>query len=285
MRELIRRRYRHWADHSTGLGMVARRLRRRVHEFANKKVRVGNIAMLHAGRCGSTVLADLLNQHPDVRWANEPFESMKPAYYRMNPAGRARQVIADRLYREKTRFFGFDSKYLPEQHLRPELANKSPEAYVTLLEELGFRYFILLDRKNHLRRAVSVAVGDRTGQWNTSNAAEVRKARVRLDPLRFLSYGKEMPLLTYFENLDNTYAALKRRLAGQRLLELVYEEDIQRDPGVAYRKACQFIGVEPQPVRVRMQKINPEPLHALVENLDEVAAYLRGTPYEWMLGE
>ncbi len=30
--------------------------------------------MLHFGRCGSTVLATMLSQHPDVTWDGELFE-------------------------------------------------------------------------------------------------------------------------------------------------------------------------------------------------------------------
>lgn len=280
----IRRAYRYVLDESAGIGSVARGLRRWVQERANKASRQGNLVMFHAGRCGSSVLADMLNQHPDVRWANEPFEVMKPAYLRMDAGHRARHVIADRMYRQQARFFGFDVKYLPEQHLRPELANKSPAEFVALLESLGFRHYVLLNRRNHLRRAVSVAIGRTTGQWNTAGQVAA-KAAVRLDPRRFVSYGKEMPLLAYFQALDATYASVKDCLAPHACLELVYETDVQVDPRTGYRKICQLLGLAPREVQVRLKKMNPQPVSELIENLGEVQTALAGTGYEWMLRE
>lgn len=281
----LRSMFRTWAKNSTGLGVLARQVRSTIYKHTRRKHRLGNIAMLHAGRCGSSVLADLLNQHPDVRWAGELFENMLPAYYRMHSGKRAYHVIANSMYERKDKHYGFDSKYLPEQQLRPELANKTPDEYVALLEKLGFNYFILLNRRNHLRRAVSVAIGSKTGQWNTFHAHDVKKTTARLDPERFISYGKEMTLKNYFRSLDETYATLKKRLNGNNLLELSYEDDIQKDPQIAYQKTCHFLDIEPEPVTVRLQKINPQPISRLVENFEEVALSLKGTEYEWMLGE
>lgn len=268
-------------DRNVALGLFLRRVRRFADRALKGGTREGNIAMLHAGRCGSSVVADLLNQHPEVYWAGELFELMSPIYYCMDSGRRAEELIANALYRRRTRYFGFDSKYLPEQHLRPELANQSVEGYVGLLRRLGFRHFILLGRRNHLRRAVSVAIGTKTGQWNTRG--EVRRTTARIDPDRFMSYGTEMPLLHYFRSLDETHARARNALQGQRLLELGYEADIEGDPQVAYRKVCAWLDIAPRAVEVRLRKLNPLPLSDLVDNFEEVERTLRGTPYAWML--
>jgi hypothetical protein len=263
-------------------GRAYRRLRRWRDRRRNRSARVANIAMLHAGRCGSSVLADLLDQRPDFHWCGEPFEAMEPYYYRLPGAIRAHERISDVLYRHRCRYFGFDSKYLPEQHLHRDLANQTPAGYVALLERLGFTHFILVDRRNHLRRAVSVAVGTRTGLWNTTMAPRARTA-VRLDPLRFQSYGEEMPLLRYFESLERQHAVFRELLKGRRLLELCYEDDVEPDPRIGYRKTCEFLGIDALPVEVRLKRMNPWPLAELVENLDEVRSVLAGTRHAWML--
>src|SRR5688572_28775150 len=110
--EKLRHVFRDWSRNSTGLGLYARQVRTEYRRMRSRK-RVGNIAMLHAGRCGSSVLADLLNQHPDIRWGGEPFENMLPAYYRMNAKKRAYHVIKNSMYAGDIRYYGFDSKYLP----------------------------------------------------------------------------------------------------------------------------------------------------------------------------
>lgn len=262
--------------------MVIRSLRRRVHTALRRRNRVANIAMLHAGRCGSSVLADLLGQHPGFRWVGEPFENMLPAYYRMDARRRAEAVIGNSLYFRDCRYYGFDSKYLPEQHLHPDLANKTPAEYVALLDRLGFTHYILLDRRNHLRRAISLAIGTQTRLWNTDRSPP-REARARIDPGRFTSYGREMPLERYFESLEERHGEFRRLLQGHRLLELTYEDDIERDPRTAYHKTCAFLGIAPVPVEVRLQRLNRRPARELVENFDELERALRGTRYAWML--
>ena len=253
-----------------------------MHTRLRRKNRVANIAMLHAGRCGSSVLADLLGQHPGFRWVGEPFEAMLPAYYRMDPERRAEHVIGNSLYFRDCRYYGFDSKYLPEQHLHRDLGNKTPAAYIELLARLGFSHYILLDRRNHLRRAISVAIGTQTRLWNTDRPVAAG-VTVRVDPERFVSYGREMSLQQYFSSLEERYWTFADLLRGKPLLELVYEDDIERDPSVAYRKVCAFLGIEAAPVQVRLQKLNPQPIRELVANFDELAAALRGTRHAWML--
>jgi hypothetical protein len=268
-------------DRSIALGLLLRRLRRFGDRLAHAPRRVANVAMLHAGRCGSSVLADLLDQRPDFYWAGELFELMPTIYYRMEAEHRAQERIANAMYRPAEPYFGFDSKYLPEQHLHPDLANKTVEDYVALLDALGFEHFILLGRRNHLRRAVSVAVGTKTGQWNT--AGDVASTTVRLDIARFASYGARMPLVDYFQSLDVVHERVRSALRGRRLLELEYEDDIQADPRLAYDKTCAWLGLAPHEVRVRLRKINDRPLTEMLQNFSEVQAALRGTAYEWML--
>lgn len=281
MANTLRVAVRDLVDRSPALGMHLRRLRRHLQRRRLGGNRLGNVAMLHAGRCGSSVVADLLDQHPDVWWAGELFENMAPIYYRMDSAHRAEERIANAMHRVSTPWYGFDSKYLPEQHLRPELANQSIEGYVALLKRLGFDHFMLVGRRNHLRRAVSVTIGTKTGQWNT--AGEVRRVTVRLDPGRFMSYGTEMSLIDYFRSLDEIHERARRAIRSEHHLELEYESDIEKDPRVAYGRTAAWLGLRDFPVEVRLKKINTRPMRELVENFDEVAAVLRGTPHAWML--
>lgn len=269
-------------DRVPGLGRTLRRIRRYRDRAVNARGRVANVAMLHAGRCGSSVLADLLNQHPGFRWGGELFEAMSPYYYRLDSACRAEERIADAMYRGRWRYFGFDSKYLPEQHLHSDLANKTPAGYVELLGHLGFTHYILLDRRNHLKRAVSVAIGTRTQLWNTAGQVGA-KVTVRMDPERFVSYGREMTLNQYFGSLEERYSMFRGLLEGKRLLELAYEDDVEVDPKIGYDKICAFMGLEPARVQVRLKRMNPYRLPDLVENFDELERFLAGSRHAWML--
>lgn len=275
--------FKHWKQNSAYTAMWARAAQQKVYRLLHGVPTQKRIAMFHAGRCGSSVLANMLAQHPEIHWANEIFENMQPGFYRMPASNRAETRIKATIHPPEKAFFGFETKYLPEQHLREELANHSPESYVSLLQRLGFEHYILLDRSNHLRRAVSTAIGIKTNQWS-NKGKQAPVTTVTLNPEKFVSYGESMTLTKFFESLEHRYQEMKLALSKSSLLELNYEEDILPDPTIGYKKTCAFIGTDARKdVEVRLRKQNTRPLSKLVENYDDIAAYLRGTRYEWML--
>ena len=85
----------------------------------------------------------------------------------------------------------------------------------------------------------------------------------------------------YDSNMIDYIAEARQR--GERWLHLVYEDDIEQSPKVAYEKVCAFLGVEVFEVEYRLQRLNPKPLSQIIENFDEVREHLSGTRYEEML--
>ena len=51
----------------------------------------------------------------------------------------------------------------------------------------------------------------------------------------------------------------------------------------AYKRVCEFVGIEPTETIVRLKKTNPFQIEDMLENFDEVKSELKNTPYEWML--
>jgi hypothetical protein len=72
-------------------------------------------------------------------------------------------------------------------------------------------------------------------------------------------------------------------LADKDVLQLTYEDDILKDPRIAYRRVCGYLGLEPCPAFVRHARSNPFRLDEIIENYDEVKQALSGTEFEWML--
>ena len=64
---------------------------------------------------------------------------------------------------------------------------------------------------------------------------------------------------------------------------MIYEEAIEPSPQLAYHQVCESLGLESEPVRVRLERINPEPLAQLISNWDDIAALLAPTRFVWML--
>ncbi len=77
--------------------------------------------------------------------------------------------------------------------------------------------------------------------------------------------------------------AMTTLFAGHRYLEVTYEDFTSKHSETA-RRILAFLNVEEIDVRFPdMQKVIPDPVEQVVENLDELSSVLRGTPYEVFL--
>lgn len=230
--------------------------------------------MFHVGRSGSTVLADQLSQHPGLSWGNELFD---PKLHRLDAAS-ALRLLDRRMARAGGRLFGFEVKFY---HLAA--AGLDAAGLLAALDQRGFGRFVLLRRRNLLRKVVSSLVARQSGRWHLplDRAPELRPVRIDLAATRI--DGTTAPLLAILARYEAGFRELAPWLRGREVLELHYEEDISGDPGSAYRRTAAFLGLPPHPAAVRLRPTTPWPLAAVVENFDELSAHLAGTPYEWML--
>ncbi len=253
--------------------------------------------MFHMGRCGSTVLGQMLGAQGDVFWAGEIFEDMPGRYGGLADHPQAvsrilrrslaepsslRALVRPGQYPRRYRVYGFETKYLREQHLRAGWIGLDLRAYLDLLDAQGFDRFIVLHRDHHLRMLVSRAAGLAAGVWH-SRTGTAGPAQVELPVVDFAWGAWRGSLLECLRDLDAQHARLLALLDGRRVLHLSYEEHISADPAVAYRAVCDFLGLPAPPVAARLKKTNPFPLHQSVSNWDEVVGALCGTEYAWML--
>jgi hypothetical protein len=179
------------------------------------------------------------------------------------------------------RWYGFEVKPF---HFR--LIGYSSKSFVQQLDALGFEHFILLDRRNRLRKIVSSSVAHQGGgKYHARRGARVKKTRVHIDVQNVRIDFEAKPLLRYLIDYDDQVQTLEKLLEERRLLKLTYEEDVQANPKTAYARICEFLGLEPANTSVRLSRTNPFPLKELIDNLEEVQSALCGTPYEWMLSD
>jgi len=255
-------------------------------KFIHNKNRVGNVAMFHTGRCGSTVLGNLLNQNPEISWAGEVFEDMHKRYrkYRWRKE-KPLKIIEIIMYSRGCNFFGFETKSMKEQHLRPQWIDMNLIDYIGALCKLGFKHFIILRRRNYLKRAMSATVGFRSGIWHQKKGETTNPIQVNIDINNFKIGNTSKPLLQHFRDLDQHYLELNSILNENCVLNLIYEDDIQDNPIAAYNKICDFLKIESFPVEIRRKKTNPFKMYEVVQNLDEIKNTLRNTKYEWMTVE
>jgi len=244
------------------------------------------VVMLHIGRCGSTVVAKLLEQHRNIYWANELYEPIFKQWDRLNPgfteAGTMPTPPIDYLKlsicKSSAKTYGFEIK---PYHFR--LMNISFEEYIEKIEMLGFQHFILLDRKNKLRKIISSIKSKESGVYHLKKgySPNLQKIKIPLDNVEIDHESKS--LLKFIDDYINDMNAINNILKNKNILKLNYEDDIEENPINAYEKICDFIGVKKIKPTISLSKTTPFPIRDLIENYDAVVNCLNCSSHGWML--
>lgn len=240
--------------------------------------RTGNVVMLHVGRSGSTVLADMLDQHPRVywdgeiyhRWLGDRLPATDPVHY-----------LSSRMTRAGSRYYGFELKPV---HLRT--LNLELDGFMRTLNRLGFTHFVVLERKNYLRKILSSVIAHQSTVFHRAPSHRLRENSTALDVTRVEIDDTALPLLDFLAGYEEFFGTARQLLDPERTLWLTYEADIFHDPGIAYTKICSLLGIVPeQSPEIRYGKTNPFPVNQMLSNFSEVERALRDTRFEWMLYE
>jgi hypothetical protein len=253
--------------------------------------RAHNVAMFHVGRVGSMVLATMLGQHRRIYWPGEVFEKEHSRYMKAVDVGTYTlpttlptdplKILRTEMRAAGHRTFGFEMKFLEDHHLK--VIGLELEGCIDALSKLGFDRYVVLTRRNLLRRLVSGAVLRKTGQAHIPISQERQKMRFHFDLRRVPIGANYYDLVDAIKLIEEGYARLSRALIGKTICELIYEDHISNDPLVAYRKLIAFMQLEPAAPKVMFRRTNPDPLDVMIENYDEIRARLEDTPYKWML--
>ena len=250
--------------------------------FKITKNKTINIMMLHNGRCGSTVVGNLLAQNPNMHWASELYTPIIEKWKERNqqeydlakePIVENPMEILKNSMNETTKpYYGFAIKPF---HF--DIANFSAMEFLNQSFLLNFTYFILIRRKNLFRGIVSAKISEKTDVWHSC-----REDIANLKTIHLL-LNKPKPLVERIDNLERRMQEVETLLVGKKVLNLTYEDDIEQDPQKAYYSICKFVNMEPIKASINFSKTNPFPLKDVIENFAEVKATLHKTPYEWML--
>ena len=241
------------------------------------------VTIFHIGRSGSTVLGDLLNQHSAVEWLGEIHEwpefldraappgsgSELLRRLRSRLPGVTRPVVA-----VEAQFFHLHDHGIPLHTFLDELRGEFPEPAACR--------FIVLRRKNYLRKIVSSLAARQRGRWFARPGSPVPPVHLEINPERVCIDGDAQPLIDYLRDWDAQFDQLDSELATDGPLCLTYEDDIEQDPLVAYRKVCAHVGQPPEAPEVRFARTTAQPLTEIVTTLAAVRQALAGTEYAWM---
>lgn len=226
-----------------------------------------NVVMFHPGRCGSSVVAMLLNQHPKVNWIGEIFKKSYEKYPWVQKEPYSFMRFRKRICMSSV----FGMEIVTEDLFIEEVNN---ERVLKPLKKLGFEKFILLKRMNLLSRLVSSLVAEKIGKWNTKESIEAPKVEVPSSKERIMSG---------FEKYERFYSKIEKEMSPQKGIVLTYEKDVRRNPKKAHEKICKFLDLEAKEVSVETEKINKRHVTKRISNICEIKEILEGTKYEWML--
>ena len=228
------------------------------------------IVMFHEGRSGSSVLALMLHDHPKVFWAGEILKSRKVfRYQKVREAFDYRDIIQETEERTFRKCFGFEMKY---EHMRQLGITKAD--FLKSLDKLKYTHFIILTRRNSLRRITSLLIAKKAGYYRLPTDKKPEHIQVELDAA---------DLIPQFKQYTEDIAEIEKLLEGRPVLHLTYEDDIEQDPGIGYGKVIHFLNLPMQSIAPRIQRINARPPRDLILNFDEVVKSLAHTEYAWML--
>lgn len=236
----------------------------------------GNVVILHNGRSGSTLLGQMLDQHPEIFWDGETYEKQLHKRQAKSTLGFEdmwgliddRAALAELRTRMRRRAGGriFGTEL---QDYHPQMMGTEIEPYLDKMQRLGFTKFVYLQR-NYLRKIVSAATATKTGSFHVKAGRRSSATRIRLNPRRLYIGHRHTTLL----DVMREYRAFHRRtisaLGRDQVLELSYEKDIENDPGVAASKVFNHIDVEPIEPEVTLSKTTSKDLSNVVENFDEI---------------
>lgn len=238
----------------------------------------GHVLMLHNGRSGSTLLGDMLDQHPAVFWDGETIEKKLHRLHGQKGLGfeelwgemKLADGVGEVRRRMRTRAGGrlFGSEV---QDYHPLMLGSDIRTYIRQMRRLGFTRFVYLER-NYIRKIVSHAVATKRETFHVGQGENPGRTRVRINPdrlyigHRFTTLNKALRQYQQFRNeaLDE--------LRNDAVLNLSYEQDIQANPQVAAKKMCAFLDLPPHEPEIKFGKTTNRPLEDVIENFDEIAS-------------
>lgn len=255
-------------------------------EILNSLLRKQSVVVFHTGRCGSTVLGNILGDHKRIYWGGEIFKSYN------QPNNHDIETISDWIKNDMNRkvsyTYGFEIKYLPWLHLHENCLNLKIPELISLLKELNFSKFIILHRKNYLKHTISGQVGYKKQQWHSTTTTDTPD-KITLDVNSIATgfrYGIwRHSIVDLFKRIDESYDTLKNSLSSDDCLFITYEDDIEKNPIMAYNKVCDFLDLPYEKPEIKLRPTNPFSYKEIIENFQDIEIALQNTKYAWMLND
>lgn len=272
--------------------------------------------LLTTQRSGSTFIRLCLNSQPNVRCHSEIFLRKYPAadgFKSYCEANKGRRLLYYTLGKRKFAKLSYNfamkwiiNHYLDQLYNNPtfsapwkDMTTDAWKEYQTrdnldMEKSVGFQlmysqlsYYrslqgwitnrnvaiIHLIRQNVLKKLLSSTVAKKTKQYHF--APNGSRQKVFLNP---------QTIITQLNTIVSLKKEMKKKFPGNPYLEITYERFLS-DHFEESKRIFAFLGIEGAKMEFPnfLKKLNPDSLEDLVENYDEIAMLLKGTPYQKFL--
>jgi len=217
------------------------------------------------GRSGSTLLTQLLDQHPKIACDGElfGFDYATPMLFI-----RGRAVC----YCRKVGCWGFKAK---AHQVEQQFGDGSIVWYLNKMHQERWR-IIHLVRRNSLARALSVCVARNSLLWNAKTTASAPNEKYHLDPAEIINHARAH---------DNLIQAHERYLEDIPHMTVEYERDLLDNTRhqLTSDQIFQFLGLANYPIKCETQHLAARGMASYVKNSDDVITAIRESPYSHLL--
>ncbi len=256
-----------------------------------------NVFMFHFGRCGSTVLGRAISNSPGVFWHGEIFSDQVPVYEGFQELDISKKqgagfftleefleyvvvakIGAHASQGNKFLHYGCEVKsYHFECGFFKFSIDESLDALNNCFPEARF---IFLRRRNSLRRILSAIIARQTGIYHVVNPVTApNKVLIDLDNFEDADLNFRASILDVLRNsviVEERYAKAIRQING---LEIFYEDHIDGGVVKALEAISKGFSLETSDVVVDLERTNPFPLSAMIENFEELRMRLHDTEF------
>lgn len=248
------------------------------------------VVVTHLGRVGSTVVTNLLKQHPKIEWLDEFFTLS----FQRDPVGYdfTIQEMVSMVDLECTKALNSLGKVFVGHEVKPLnfFRNSSGNIvdYLKALSDDNEYTHLMLRRRNVLKRICSSHKAARLKRWHITkieNRPPDLGFLIDLDNLVDYDTGaraKTFPELIkksieFEESLIRSY-----QIMGIPYLGLFYEDDVEQNPVLAYEKIINYLGIDIAFAEPAFVKTAGDLSKDLI-NYDDVEKQLRDSEFAWML--
>ena len=237
--------------------------------------------IFHIGRCGSTLLSNILGQHPIVECRGEIFNPLMKIKLRGEPIPSIDNVLLNLRKKKNSPIQIFELKFLNDQHL--SLYKLEINQFIEIVVNNGFNRFIVLERKNYLRRMISHCISQQTSIYHLKANQTAVLVRIKID-LQNIKVGiATRSLIEWMDIFSKSYENIRLMLSYYSFCVLSYVNELLNDITLGYNKVCKYLNIIPDKISITTKRTNPFSLKEILINYNEVERHLHNTIYEWML--